>query len=56
MTKPMSKGCIEKHPPPSWLEINLLLETIDLGEEIGRLFVVDIESDKKKATGRRVHV
>ena len=48
----MPTGCIKKHSPPSWLKFNLLLETIDLDDEIGHLFVVDIEFDEKKAAER----
>ena len=50
MTKPMPTGCIKEHPAPSWLKFNLLLETVDLDDRIGHLFVVDIEFDKKRAT------
>ena len=50
MTKPMLTGCIKEYPSPSWLEFNLLLETVDLDDEIGHLFVVEIESDEKRAT------
>ena len=50
ITKPMLTGCIKEYPSPSWLEFNLLLETVDLDDEIGHLFVVEIESDEKRAT------
>ena len=50
MTKPMLTGYIKEYPSPSWLEFNLLLETVDLDDEIGHLFVVEIESDEKRAT------
>ena len=40
MTKPMPTGCIKEHLFPSWLEFNLFLETIDLEDQIGHLFVV----------------
>ena len=52
MTKPMPTGCIKEHLFPSWLEFNLFLETIDLEDQIGHLFVVDIEFDEKIATER----
>ena len=46
MTKPMPTGCIKEHPLScSMLEFNLLLETIDLDDKIGHLYVVDIEFD-----------
>ena len=50
MTKPMPTGCIKEHPSPSWFEFNLLLETVDLDDVIGHLFLVDIEFDEKRAT------
>ena len=49
MTKLMPTGCIKKHSL-SWLKFSLLLKTIDLDNKIGRLFVVDIEFDEKRAT------
>ena len=50
MTKPMPMGCIKEQPAPSWLKSNLLLKTVDLDNEIGHLFVVDIKFDEKRAT------
>ena len=41
MTKLMPTGCIKEHPAPSWFKFNLLLETVDLRDKIGHLFVVD---------------
>ena len=52
MTKPMPTGYIKEHPSPSWLEFNLLLETVNLDDKIGHLFVVDIKFDEKRATER----
>ena len=46
----MPIGCIKEHPAPSWLKFNLLLETVDLDDKVGDLFVVDIEFDGKRAT------
>ena len=53
MTKPMSASCIKEHSP-SWLEFNLLLETVSLDDKIGHLFVVDIEFDKRNATKKHL--
>ena len=50
MAKPMPTGCIKENPSPSWLEFNLLVETVDLDDEIGHLFVADIKFDKTRAT------
>ena len=35
MTNPIPTGYIKKHPPPSWLNFNLLLDTVHLDDEIG---------------------
>ena len=51
MTKPMPTGSI-KEKIPSWMEFNLLLETVDLDDKIGHLLVVDIKFDYEKATDR----
>ena len=51
MTKPMSTGSM-KEKDPSWVEFNLLLETVDLDNKIGHLFVVDIRFDHENASDR----
>ena len=51
MTKPMPTGSI-KEKSPSWTEFNLLLESVDLDDKTGHLFVVDIKFDYEKATDR----
>ena len=53
MTKPMPTGCIKENNSPSWLKFNLLLETVTLEDEIGHLFIVDIEFDFKNADERK---
>ena len=45
----MPTGSIKKKVP-SWREFNLLLETADLDDSIGHLFLVDIFFDYKNAT------
>ena len=52
MTKPMATSIIKKKVP-SWREFNLLLETVDLGDPIGHLFVVDIFYDHENATQKQ---
>ena len=54
MTNPMPTGCIKEHPSPSWLKLNMLLESITLDEPKGYLFVVDIEFDGKHVTERQL--
>ena len=48
MTKPMATGSI-KEKLLSWIEFNLLMEKVSLGNPIGHLFVVDIQFDHEKA-------
>ena len=47
MTKSMPTGCIKEKEPPSWLDFNILLETVDLDDSIRHLFIVDIFFDEK---------
>ena len=50
MTRPMPTGCIKENNSPSWLTFNLLLEKVSLDDEIGHLFIVDIEFDVENAS------
>ena len=52
MTKLMPTGCIKEQSSPPRLRFNLLLETVDLDDKIGHLFVADIKFDRGKATQR----
>ena len=47
MIKPMPTGCITDHPAPTWCKFNFLLETVDLDDPIGYLFIVDMSLMKK---------
>ena len=47
MTKPLPTGCIEKEEVPSRRKLDLLLETLNLDDKIGHLFVVDIHFGHK---------
>ena len=38
----MPTVCIKEHLSPSWLELNLLLQTVDLDDNIGHPLVIDI--------------
>ena len=43
MTKPLLTGCIKKQDKvPNWKKFNFILETVDLHDTIGHLFVLDI--------------
>lgn len=43
MTKPMPTGCIHSNPDTSFRTFNLLLEKVDLDDQIGHLYIVDIK-------------
>ena len=42
MTKPLPTGCIKENKNLSWVDFNILIESVDLTDKIGHLFVVDI--------------
>ena len=54
MTRPMPTGCIKQNASPSWVTFNLLIEKVSLEDEIGHLFVVDIEFDFENASQRQL--
>ena len=53
MTKSMPTGCIKENEPPSWLDFNILLETVDLDDPIGHLCIDDIFFDERNATKKQ---
>ena len=53
MTKPMPTGCIKENETLPCLKFNLLLETVDLDDPVGHLFVVDIFFDEENATEKQ---
>ena len=50
MTEPLPIGCMKKNLPPSWLQFNLIIKTVDLDDDVADLSVVDIEFNEKVAT------
>ena len=42
MRKPLPTGCVKENKNFSWVYFNILIESIDLKDKIGHLFVVDI--------------
>ena len=50
MTKPLPNVCIKDDNDTSWETFNFLLETISFEDNIGDLYIVDIEFDYKNAT------
>ena len=53
MTKPMPTGCIHSNNDTSFRTFNLLLESVDLDDQIGHLYIVDIKLDFEKLTDRQ---
>ena len=54
MTKPMPTGCIKEKELLSWLDFHILLETVDLDDSVGQIFIVDIFFDEKNATKKQL--
>ena len=54
MTKPTPTGCIKLNPDISWRTFNILLESVDLDDPIGHLYIVGIEFDQTKVTPRQI--
>ena len=50
MTKQLPTGCIKDDSDISWAIFNFLIETIDLKDTIGHLYIVKIEFDYENAT------
>ena len=50
MTKSLPTGCIKEKKDTSWNTFNRLLETVSLEDDIGHLYIVDIEFDKENPT------
>ena len=50
MTKSLPTGCIKENKDTSWNTFNRLLETVSLEDDIGHLYIVDIEFDKENPT------
>ena len=49
----MPTGGIKKHKPPDLRKLNLMLETIDLDDPLGHLFVVDIFYNYENASPKQ---
>ena len=50
ITKSLPTGCIKDNKDISWSTFNFSLETVNLEDKIGHLYIVDIEFDVKNAT------
>ena len=53
MTKPLPTGCIKDDPDLSWQTLNSLIESVNLNDLIGHLYVVDIKFDKSNASEKQ---
>ena len=54
MTKPLPTGCIKNDLDFSWTTFNLLLESLNLEDKIGHLYIVDIKFGYENATEKQV--
>ena len=54
MGKTLTTGYIKENLDVTWRTFNLLLEKVSLDDQIGHLYVVDIEFDHKKATENQI--
>ena len=54
MTKPLPTGCIKQCSDISLRTFNLLFEKVKLNDQIGHLYVVDIEFNHTKAIKRQI--
>ena len=54
MTKPLSTGCVKQNFDASLRTFNLFLQNVSLDDQIGHLYVVDIEFDHTKATEKQL--
>ena len=54
MRKPLLTGCIKENKNFSWVDFNILIESVDLTDKIGHLFVVDIFFDAKNANKKQL--
>ena len=55
MTKPLPTGCIKKYSyTPNYRELQLLLEGLSHTDEIGHLFIVDIEFNFNRVTEKEL--
>ena len=54
ITKSLPTGCIKDNSDLSFSTLNILLEKVDLDDEIGHLYVVDIEFDYKNASQKEL--
>ena len=54
MTKPLPTVCIKENKNLSWVDFNILKESVDLTDKIGHLFVVDTFFDPKNAEKKQL--
>ena len=54
MTKLLPPGCMKENKNFSWVDFNILIESVDPTDKIGHLFVVDIFFDAKNANEKQL--
>ena len=53
MEKPLPTGFIKQNLDTSWRTVNFILQNVSLSDQIGHLYVIDIEFDHTKATEKQ---
>ena len=54
MTKPLPTECIKDYSDLSWETFNFLIESVNLEDSRGHLYIVDIKFDKGNASERQL--
>ena len=54
MTKPLPPGCIKEKKNFSWVDFNILIESVVLTNKIGHLFVIDNLFDANNANEKQL--
>ena len=53
MEKPLPTGFIKQNLDTSWRTVNFILQNVSLSDQIGHLYVIDIEFDHTKAAEKQ---
>ena len=54
MTKPLPSSCMKENKNFSWVDINILIESVDLMDKIGHFFVIYIFFDAKNTKEKQL--
>ena len=53
MAKPLPTVFLKENLDTSWRTVNFILQNVSLSDQIGHLYVIDIEFDHTKATEKQ---